>query len=264
MKFAATLFALYACSAAAFSGPTAFKPSATALYAEAAKETAATPAPAGPTYAAFEPFAANELTRVQGTSRHTIGFNDPSKEVAQIYMTSEGRPIKADCEVWIGPDWTPLKLKIYSEDGKERPVQTLIGTRNQCANIDVNNMHSIAFPLMTGGKYATDEQVKTRADILAGGKSQYVEGGAIYSKPMPADAKKVLVVLHTETRQLNAKIELLCGPNNMKQDYEIFTNNGEKNSLYVIFDTPDLGTTVRVKNLAPHEFPCKAYIAVQE
>lgn len=255
MKFTATLLALAACSAAAFSGPqTAFKP-ATALRATESDGIALAP---------FGKFEYNELRRVQGTSRTTIDFNDPSQDVAQIYMESEGRPIKADCQVWIGPDWTPMKLNIYSEDGRLRPVQTLVGTRYKMANIDVHNAGNIAFPLMAGGKYASAEQCKTRSDILSAGLSHYVEGGAIFSKPITGGAKKVLVVLHTDTRQLNAKVELLCGPNNMKQEYEIFTNNGELNSLYIIFETPDFGTTVRIKNLAPHEFPCKAYIVPQE
>lgn len=50
-------------------------------------------------------------------------------------------------------------------------------------------------------------------------------------------------------------------PNNFKQKYEVFTNNGLLNSLYVIFNTPGAGNVVRVTNLAPLEFPCKAFIA---
>ena len=35
------------------------------------------------------------------------------------------------------------------------------------------------------------------------------------------------VILNTEGRQLKARIELLNAPNNPKQTYEIFTNNGD-------------------------------------
>jgi hypothetical protein len=61
---------------------------------------------------------------------------------------------------------------------------------------------------------------------------------------------------------LNARIELLNAPNNPKQTFEVFTNNGELNSLCVCFNTPDVGTTVRIVNLAPVEFPC--YIHLKE
>merc|ERR1712003_380115 len=59
----------------------------------------------------------------------------------------------------------------------------------------------------------------------------------------------------TEGKQLNAKIELLNGPNNVKQEYEVFTNNGELNSLFVVFDMPVEGYAIRVKNLALSNTP---------
>ena len=57
-----------------------------------------------------------------------------------------------------------------------------------------------------------------------------------------------------------AKIELLNAPNNPKQVYEVFTNNGDLNRLVVCFDVPDAGNTLRVVNLATVEFPCYANI----
>ena len=62
-------------------------------------------------------------------------------------------------------------------------------------------------------------------------------------------------MLHTDGRQLNAKIELLNAPNNPKQVYEVFTNNGDLNRLVVCFDIPEAGNTIRIINLATVEFP---------
>ena len=69
-------------------------------------------------------------------------------------------------------------------------------------------------------------------------------------------------MLNTDGKQLNARVELLNAPNNPKQTFEVFTNNGELNSLCVCFNTPDAGNTVRIVNLAPVEFPC--YIHLKE
>jgi hypothetical protein len=74
-----------------------------------------------------------------------------------------------------------------------------------------------------------------------------------------ANVQRVQVLLSTDKLMLNAKIEVLNGPNNIKQSFEIFTNNGLLNSLYVVFNLPGSGNTVRVTNIAPLEFPCKAY-----
>merc|ERR1712118_71325 len=89
-----------------------------------------------------------------------------------------------------------------------------------------------------------------------------VDGGALRSFPLDPSAQQLEVVLNTEGKQLNAKIELLNAPNNPKQTFEVFTNNGELNSLCVCFNTPDAGNTVRIVNLAPVEFPC--YIHLKE
>ena len=69
-------------------------------------------------------------------------------------------------------------------------------------------------------------------------------------------------LLNTDGKQLNARVELLNAPNNPKQTFEVFTNNGELNSLCVCFNTIDPGNTVRIVNLAPVEFPC--YIHLNE
>ena len=63
-------------------------------------------------------------------------------------------------------------------------------------------------------------------------------------------------MLNTDGKQLNARVELLNAPNNPKQTFEVFTNNGELNSLCVCFNIVDAGNTVRIVNLAPVEFPC--------
>merc|ERR1719146_274675 len=77
--------------------------------------------------------------RVEGKTRKTWKFNDVSKDRVQLALTSSGRPVNVESQLWLGPDWTPMKLKVYSEDGNLRPVQTLIGTRNKQAMIEVKN-----------------------------------------------------------------------------------------------------------------------------
>merc|ERR1719389_921792 len=99
-------------------------------------------------------------------------------------------------------------------------------------------------------------------DIPATTAGVRVDGGALRSFPLGPSAEQLEVVLNTDGRQLNARVELLNAPNNPKQTFECFTNNGELNSLVVCFDTPDAGNTVRIINLAPVEFPC--YIHLNE
>jgi hypothetical protein len=199
--------------------------------------------------------------RIEGQSREHWEFPDPNQEIVQVAVDSNGRPVESLIELWIGPDWTPMKVKAYTEDGLMRPIQTLIGTRNKAAAIDVNNTGPGDFPLNAAASYAKPGLAAQRADLLTANQGRYIEGGAVHSVNFDASVDQVQVLLYTDTRQLNAQVELLNGPNNFKQKFEVFTNNGLLNSLYVVFNTPGSGNVVRVTNLAPLEFPCKAFIA---
>merc|ERR1719487_1638862 len=200
--------------------------------------------------------------RVEGKSRKTWKFNDLSKDRVQCAVNSEGRPVDADIDLWIGPDWTPFKLKAYTEDGKARPIQTLVGTRNKSAMIEVMNVGEYEFPFKAASNYAKGTMATAPSTIAATTEGERVDGGALRSYPVSESAEMMEVVLKTDGRQLNARIEVLNAPNNPKQTFEVFTNNGELNALCVCFNTPDAGNTVRIVNLAPVEFPC--YIHLNE
>jgi len=200
--------------------------------------------------------------RIEGNTRKTWKFNDLSKDRVQVALTSEGRPMKADIQLWLGPDWTPFTMKAYSEDGKLRPIQTLVGTRNKAAMIEVRNVGEYEFPFKAASNYAKGAMEKLPAEIPATTSGDRVDGGALRSFSLNPATQQLEVVLNTDGKQLNARVELLNAPNNPKQTFECFTNNGELNSLCVCFNTPDPGTTVRIVNLAPVEFPC--YIHLKE
>jgi len=202
------------------------------------------------------------VQRVEGKTRKTWKFNDLTKDRVQVALTSEGRPVNADIQLWLGPDWTPMSMKAYSEDGKLRPVQTLIGTRNKAAMIEVRNVGEYEFPFKAASNYAEGEMASVPQEIPATTAGERVDGGALRSFPLDPLSEQLEVVLNTEGKQLHARIELLNAPNNPKQTFEIFTNNGELNSLCVGFNLPDAGNTVRIVNLAPVEFPC--YIHLKE
>merc|ERR1740138_647490 len=97
-------------------------------------------------------------------------------------------------------------------------------------------------------------------EVPAMAQGEMLQGGALRSFPLDPSAQQLEVVLNTDGKQLNARIELLTGPNNPKQTYEVFTNNGMLNSLCVCFKTPDAGNTVRIINLAQVEFPFNLHL----
>jgi len=200
------------------------------------------------------------VQRVEGKTRKTWKFNDLTKDRVQVALTSEGRPVNSDIQLWLGPDWTPFTMKAYSEDGKLRPIQTLVGTRNKAAMIEVRNNGEYEFPIKAASNYAKGAMATVPQEIPATTAGERVDGGALRSYPLDPSTEQLEVVIKTDGKQLNARIELLNAPNNPKQTFEIFTNNGELNSLCVCFQCPDPGNTVRIVNLAPVEFPCNIFL----
>jgi len=200
--------------------------------------------------------------KVEGKTRKTWKFSDLGKERVQVAITSEGRPVNADIQLWLGPDWTPFSMKAYSEDGKVRPIQTIVGTRNKAAMIEVRNVGEYEFPFSAASNYAAGAMAAVPTEIPAAVEGERCDGGAVRTYPLDPTCDELEVVLNTEGKQLNARIELRQGPNTPNQRFECFTNNGQLNSLCVCFKCPDPLNTVRVVNLAPVEFPC--YIHLNE
>jgi len=128
--------------------------------------------------------------------------------------------------------------------------------------IEVRNVGEYEFPFKAASNYAAGTMATVPQEIPSTTTATRVDGGALRSFPLDPSVQQLEVVLNTDGRQLNARVELLNAPNNPKQTFEIFTNNGELNSLVVCFNTPDAGNTVRIVNLAPVEFPC--YIHLNE
>jgi hypothetical protein len=175
-------------------------------------------------------------------------------------LTTEGRPLDADIELWQGPDNTPCKMRVYVEDGSLRPFSAVIETPRGPNTVAIRNIGQIEFPL--AAKVAADDVDRPAADIASAAMT--VQGGALRTYPFDPSVESVQIMLKTDGRPLNARIELLQGPNNNKQVIELYTEDGLDRPFFAVIETPGSGNVVRVVNTAPVEFPMTASVVPNE
>merc|ERR1719310_1427324 len=193
---------------------------------------------------------------VQGGSLRTWSYRSPAVEQVQVLLSTDGRPLDADIELWHGPDNTPCKMRVYVENGQLRPFSAVIETPRGPNTVAIRNIGQIEFPI--AAKVVADNVDNPSVDCLE--SSMTIQGGALRTYPFDPSVDSVQVLLKTDGRPLNARIELLQGPNNNKQVIELYTEDGLDRPFYAILETPGSGNVVRCVNTAPVEFPMTAAV----
>jgi len=193
---------------------------------------------------------------VQGGSLRTWSYRSPAIEQVQVILSTEGRPLDADIELWHGPDNTPCKMRVYVENGQLRPFSAVVETPRGPNTVAIRNIGQIEFPI--AANVVADNVDFPSADCAA--SSMTIQGGALRTYPFDPSVDSVQVLLKTDGRPLNARIELLQGPNNNKQVIELYTEDGCDRPFFCILETPGSGNVVRVVNTAPVEFPMTASV----
>jgi len=120
--------------------------------------------------------------------------------------------------------------------------------------VAIRNIGQVEFPIAAN---VVAEQVDSPSpDCIS--SSMTIQGGALRTYPFDPTVDSVEVLLKTDGRPLNARIELLQGPNNNKQVIELYTEDGCDRPFFCLLETPGSGNVVRIVNTAPVEFPMTA------
>jgi hypothetical protein len=207
--------------------------------------------------------ATTKLT-IQGGSLKTWSFLHPSVERVVAVLNTDGRPLSADLALWQGPDNTPQRVRIYSENGSLHPFTALIDTPRCPNTIAIRNTGLMEFPLSAHVAAESTSSVITSFSMLASASNEArktIQGGAVHIFHFDLSIESVIVRLTSDGRPLNARIELLQGPTSIKQVVEVYTEDGANRTFLMLLQTPGSGNVVSVVNTGTLEFPLTACVA---
>uniref|UniRef100_A0A6U3B3K4 Uncharacterized protein n=1 Tax=Entomoneis paludosa TaxID=265537 RepID=A0A6U3B3K4_9STRA len=199
-----------------------------------------------------------KVTVQGGGALKTWSYYDSCIECVRIEMETDGRPLEGRVDLWQGPDNIPQKMNIYIEDGSLRPFKMAIRTPNYPNTVAIQNVAQLEFPFKASVSLHVDSPSVSAQD------AEVIQGGSLRTFPFNATVEAVEIELSTDGRPLNARIELLQGPNNNKQVIEVYTENGVERPFHALVETPGSGSVVRVINTATLEFPLMASLAVHK
>lgn len=197
-------------------------------------------------------------THIQGGNSLKTWVTNPNVQAAHVAIKSEGRPIHADVELWNGPNNIPYRLRVYIEDGYIRPFSAIVGTPYGTNTIAVRNISPIEYPMEAVVASEDEVDAPSIGEIPPLNYPLTVQGQSLHTFRFNYNIQAVQVILRTDGRPLNARIELWQGPSNVKQLVDIYTDDGLERPFYIVIDTPGGENVVKVVNTGSIEFPIDA------
>ena len=153
-------------------------------------------------------------------------------------------------------------MAVYLEDGNVRPFRAVVLSPGDQNTISIRNTAQMEYPIFAGVeaniKGPGADNIGDRLDQMDA--SRIIQGGAVFTMPFAPSVASVQILLKTDGRPLNARIELLQGPNNVKQVMEVYTEDGTERPFFTILETPGTGNVIRIVNTATVEFPINANV----
>lgn len=179
----------------------------------------------------------------------------------QVMLKTNGRPMKALIEIWCGPIRRTHMLDIDLQDGRKTPVRELVKFKNTDSAgpmvLRIGTKESFEFPVFAGVQPLTPEQSEefnknTELVWMTRGIKTYSQGAKTIRRiPIPGAVDKIQLVVWAKDvgkKSFRAKIEILQGPNNVKQLYTLQCGGGSQ-PYHAIFETPGPGWALRLTNL---------------
>lgn len=194
-----------------------------------------------------------------GTFRTWTCHSSKMKPLHMSLFTNEG-PFDANIELWEDRYDMPYKIRIYSENGKHRPLMTRLLTYEKKNKVTINNIdgHDALFARVFVSKNNSDNisAYNTPEKIVTPMVTLQRQTPCTYTF---ASSNDVDITLQTDGYPLNGRIEILQNSiSNIQQIIEVYTKNGYMYPfLCRIRSNSD---TIRIINTAHKHIPIKVSV----
>jgi hypothetical protein len=183
---------------------------------------------------------------------------------AQLRIESNGRPIKGEVNLWVGPLRKVHTLKFDNESGVEFPIETLIKFKKLAPVLKISTANNQNYPMKVGvfvppPDRAAELEAYTEKTFFGASdeEKQVIQGsdtdgeyGMRCNWVIPANVESVQLLgwsKETGLKSFKVDVECLQGPNNIKQKYFLQCGGGSQ-PFHAVFQTPGSGWVIRIRN----------------
>lgn len=183
---------------------------------------------------------------------------------AQLRIETNGRPCKGEANLWVGPIRKVHTLKFDTESGAEFPIETLIKFKKLAPVLKISTADNQNYPMKVGvfvppPERAAELEAYTEKTFFGASdeEKQVIQGSDTDGKygmrcnwVIPANVESVQLLgwsKETGLKSFKVDIELLQGPNNIKQKYFLQCGGGSQ-PFHAVFQTPGSGWVIRIRN----------------
>jgi hypothetical protein len=203
--------------------------------------------------------------QVQGGSRRTwssYGSRDQGQmDEMFVELGSDGRPMDAEYELWQGPDNLAVKTRVYGDDGYNRRVYASVGTGNggYGNTASIRNTGPLEFPIHANvARGGGGRSFPSAYAGAAGAQSQTIQGESQRSFTFDPSVGSVQVHCTSQGMPINAKIEILQGPNCDRQGIDLYSDDGRAKPVSYLLElggSGSAGSTIQIRNTGPIAYP---------
>jgi hypothetical protein len=181
----------------------------------------------------------------------------------QMRFETNGRPLKGEANLWVGPIRKTHTLKFDTESGVEFPIEALLKFKVGPPVLKISTEENQNYPMSVGVFVPPPEraaELEANTDKVWNAckeEKQRIQGsntdgryGARVNWTVPHNVDSIQLLGWSKDvgkKSFKLDIELLQGPNNIKQKFFLQCGGGSQ-PYHAVLQTPGSGWTVRIRN----------------